>query len=241
MENHRAEFSVTKMCKVLGVSRSGFHKWRNHTPSPQEQREKAVKERILYHYHDSEKRYGAPKITELLLQEGYKISDRTVGIYMNDLGVHSCVVKKFRVRTTDSNHNHPIAPNTLDQQFTVSAPNKVWVSDITYIPCREGRQYLATILDLCTREIVGWRLDNHMSNELVLDALKDAYHARKPEKGLLHHSDRGTQYASHAYRQQLEDFGMEASMSRTGNCYDNACAESFFSLLKKRINARSTI
>lgn len=235
IENHRSEFSVSKMCKVLKVSRSGYLKWRNHKPSEQEQRREKIKERILFHYHDSEKRYGSPKITQLLLKEGYKIVERTVGKYMNELGIRSCVSKKFKVVTTNSNHDYPIAPNKLNQQFTASAPNQVWVADITYIPCREGKLYLATILDLYTREIVGWRLDGHMETQLVLDALKNAYTAKKPKKGLLHHSDRGTQYASKDYREKLDSYKMEASMSRTGNCYDNACAESFFSLLKKEL------
>lgn len=235
IESHRSEFSVSKMCKVLKVSRSGYLKWRNHEPSEQEQRREKIKERILFHYHDSEKRYGSPKITQLLLKEGYKIVERTVGNYMNELGIRSCVSKKFKVVTTDSNHDYPIASNKLNQQFITSAPNKVWVADITYIPCREGKLYLATVLDLYTREIVGWRLDGHMETQLVLDALENAYTAKKPKKGLLHHSDRGSQYASKDYREMLERYKMEVSMSRTGNCYDNACAESFFSLLKKEL------
>jgi transposase InsO family protein len=223
------------MCKVLEVSRSGYFKWRNHKPSKQEQRKKEIQERITFHYYDSEKRYGSPKITQKLLKEGYTITERTVGLYMQELGLRSCVTKKFKVVTTDSNHNQPTAPNTLNQNFTVSAPNKVWVADITHIPCREGSLYLAINLDLCTREIVGWCLDGHMEKKLALDALEAAYTAKKPKKGLLHHSDRGTQYASNAYREKLKEYGMEASMSRTGNCYDNACAESFFSILKKEL------
>lgn len=235
IENHCSEFSVVKMCNVLNVSASGYFKWRNHKPSIQELRKNRIQERIAFHYHDSEKRYGSPKITKLLEKEGYNISERTVGIYMQELGLRSCVSRKFKVVTTNSNHAYPIAPNKLNQDFTASAPNKVWVADITYIPCRKGRLYLASILDICTREIVGWRLYGHMDTKLVLDALADAYDAKKPGEGLLHHSDRGTQYASKDYRQRLQDYGMEASMSRTGNCYDNACAESFFSLLKKEL------
>jgi putative transposase len=235
IEKHRSEFSVTKMCKVLEVSPSGYFNWRKHEPSPQEIERNKVKDRIIYHFHDSEKRYGSPKITQFLWKEGFKTTERTVSIYMKDLGLRSCVSRKFKVGTTDSNHNFPIAPNKLNQNFTVSKPNKVWVADITYIPCREGRLYLATLLDLCTREIVGWKLRGNMETGLVLDALNDAYEVRKPLEGLIHHSDRGTQYASNDYREQLKEYGMEASMSRKGNCYDNACAESFFSLLKKEL------
>lgn len=223
------------MCVVLDVSRSGYFKWLNREPSPQELRRKEIQKRIIYHFHESEKRYGSPKITQKLLKEGYNISERTVSIYMKELGLRSCVARKFKVITTDSNHTNPIAPNLLNQNFTVSAPNKVWVADITYIPCRQGKLYLATILDLCTREIVGWKLKDHMTNELILEALEDAHKLKKPEEGLIHHSDRGTQYTSNGFREKLKSYGMEASMSRRGNCYDNACAESFFSLLKKEL------
>jgi len=235
IDKHRSEFSVKKMCKLLNVSRSGYFKWRNHKPSAQQKHKEEIQERIIYHYNDSNKRYGSPKITQQLLKEGYTISERTVSIYMKELGIRSCVSKKYKVKTTDSNHLYPVAPNKLNQNFVAPAPNTVWVADITYIPCREGRLYLATVLDLYTREIVGWELKGHMETQLILDALNKAYNSKRPGKGLLHHSDRGSQYASHDYREQLRTYKMEASMSRTGNCYDNACAESFFSLLKKEL------
>lgn len=198
-------------------------------------------DRIQYHFHDHEKRYGSPKITHLLHQEGHCIAERTVSVYMREMKLRSVVSRKFRVRTTDSDHDHPIEPNHLNQQFNVSQPNTVWVTDITYIPCREGRLYLASVMDLCTREIVGWRLDNHMETSLVLGALQDAYKAKRPKKGLIHHSDRGTQYTSHEYRKELKKYQMLSSMSRKGNCYDNACIESWHSVLKKELiycNAR---
>jgi len=201
----------------------------------QELRKREIMERISYHFHDNCKRYGAPKITLLVNAEGYKVAERTVGLYMQELELRSCVSKKFKVQTTDSDHDFPIAPNTLDQKFKTDKPNKVWAADITYIPCREGRLYFASVLDLCTREIVGWRLKDHMTTDLVLGALQDAYEAKKPETGLLHHSDRGSQYASNEYRKQVEAYKMEASMSRKGNCYDNACIESFHSILKKEL------
>lgn len=235
IEDYSREFSVVKMCKVLHVSQSGYFKWKKHKPGQQELYRRRVKKRISEIFEDSGNIYGSPKITKLLRKKGFNITERTVGLYMHQLGLRSCVSRKFKVVTTDSNHDYPVAPNKLNQNFTSAAPNKVWVADITYIPCREGRLYLASILDLCTREIVGWRLYDRMETKLVMDALNDAYQARKPEKGLLHHSDRGTQYASKDYREKLLEYGMEASMSRTGNCYDNACAESFFSLLKKEL------
>ncbi len=226
---------MEKMCEVLEVSRSGYYKWRSAEPSEQELQKIKVMERIKFHFYDSEKRYGSPKITHLLRLEGFTTVERTVSNYMQELGLRSCVSRKFRVITTDSNHDLPIAPNILNQNFATSRPNKVWVADITYIPCREGRLYLASILDLCTKEIVGWRLGDRMTTELVLGALDDAYKAKKPKKGLIHHSDRGSQYASNDYRKKLVTYKMTASMSRKGNCYDNACIESFHSLLKKEM------
>ncbi|WP_337589628.1 IS3 family transposase [Paenibacillus sp. A3] len=226
---------MEKMCKVLGVSRSGYYKWKSAEPSQQQIWKNEILRRIAHHFHDNKGRYGSPKITHLLSLEGYTITQRTVGIYMRELRLRSCVSKKFRVTTTDSNHDFPTAPNILNQRFQTEAPNKVWVADITYIPCREGRLYLASILDLYSREIVGWRLADRMTTELVLGALDDAYQTKRPEKGLIHHSDRGTQYASHDYRSRLAQYHIVASMSRRGNCYDNACMESFHSILKKEL------
>jgi transposase InsO family protein len=223
------------MCKVFTVSRSGYYKWLSEKPNQNsyEQRRKALLARISWIFHDSEKRYGSPKIVELLRQEDWKVSERLVGKLMKENGMRSCVSKKFRVCTTDSNHDNPIAPNILNQNFKTTAPNKVWVTDITYIPCREGRMYLASVLDLYTRKIVGWKLSDRMTTELVLEALNNAYAAQKPKKKLIHHSDRGSQYSSDEYRARMKKYKMTASMSRKGNCYDNACIESFHSVLKK--------
>jgi transposase InsO family protein len=235
MKNHRSEFRLEKMCTTLQVSRSGYYKWLSAKPSPQELRKAAVQKRIQYHFDDHKKRCGSPKITRLLHQEGYTVTERTVSVYMRQMQLRSVVSKPYRVQTTDSKHNNPIAPNTLNQNFKVSEPNTVWVTDITYIPCRGGRLYLASVMDLCTREIVGWRLYNHMETSLVLDALQAAYTAKRPGKGLLHHSDRGSQYTSKEYVDQLKTYHMESSMSRRGNCYDNACIESWHSILKKEL------
>jgi putative transposase len=226
---------LEKMCNVLEVSRSGYFKWKSAEPSKQQLRKMELQKRITFHFYDSQERYGSPKITYLLHGEDYDVSERTVGIYMQELGLRSCVSRKFRVITTDSNHDDPIAPNILNQQFATAVPNKTWVADITYIPCTQGRLYLASILDLCTREIVGWRLGDRMTTDLVLGALNDAFAAKKPGKGLIHHSDRGSQYASAEYRNKLQEYDMTASMSRKGNCYDNACIESFHSILKKEL------
>jgi len=223
------------MCRTLGVSRSGFYKWLTAAPSQQELQKGKVMERLSFHFYDSYERYGSPKITHLLHLDGFNTTERTVSNYMQEMGLRSCVSRKFKIQTTDSNHENPIAPNILNQQFTVDKPNQVWVADITFIPCREGRLYLASLLDLCTREIVGWRLGGRMTTDLVLGALADAYEGKRPSPGLLHHSDQGVQYTSADYREQLERYQMQASMSRKGNCYDNACIESFHSLLKKEL------
>lgn len=223
------------MCRAMEVSRSGYYKWLSTGPSATELKRQEIKERIQYHFYDNEQRYGSPKITRKLNDEGYKISERTVTMYMQDLKLRSCVSRKYKVQTTDSKHNLPIAPNVVNQNFTVKRPNKIWAADITYIPCREGRLYLASILDLCTKEIVGWKLGDRMTVDLVIGALEDAYEAKKPRKGLIHHSDRGSQYASHDYQERLSTYKMKVSMSRKGNCYDNACIESFHSILKKEL------
>jgi putative transposase len=223
------------MCKLLNVSRSGFYKWCISGPSNQELRKAVILERIKFHYNDSNGIYGSPKITYKLQEENYDVTERTVSNYMKELGLRSCVSRTFKVQTTDSNHDQPIAPNILNQRFKIVQPNKVWVTDITYIACREGRLYLASVLDLCTREIVGWRLGDRMTTDLVTGALDAAYAYKKPKEGLIHHSDRGTQYASSEYRELLTKYNMVASMSRKGNCYDNACIESFHSILKKEL------
>ena len=225
------------MCDVLEVSRSGYYKWCKEKASANsyQRRRQALLSRISWHFSDNKGRYGSPKITKLLQAEGLSVSERLVGLLMRENDMRSCVSKKFRVTTTDSNHSSPIAPNVLNQNFKATAPNQVWMTDITYIPCREGRMYLASVMDLYTRSIVGWRLASRMTVDLVLAALDDAYACKKPAEGLLHHSDRGAQYASEAYRTKLQQYAMKASMSRKGNCYDNACIESFHSILKKEL------
>jgi putative transposase len=224
------------MCYVLGVSKSGYYKWRTTPPRDSKTRREALAKRIEYHYHDSDRIYGSPKITNELRKEGHCVGQKTVARIMSEKGLRSQAAAKFRVQTTDSNHNLPIAPNWLNQHFDVcSKPNQVWVTDITYIRTRQGMLYLASVLDLYTRKIVGWQLGNRMTVDLTLDALNQAYQAQKPSKGLIHHSDRGSQYASAEYRKQLKSYRMIRSMSRKGNCYDNACIESFHSILKREL------
>lgn len=163
------------------------------------------------------------------------MSERMVGLIMREQGLRSCMSRKFKVTTTDSKHDLPTARNVLKQNFKATKPNEKWVADITYIPCRQGKLYLASILDLYTKQIVGWRLSDRMTTDLVMDALDQAYTAKQPKKGLIHHSDRGSQYASKQYRNKLKKYRIKASMSRKGNCYDNACIEAFHSILKREL------
>ncbi|MDF2960120.1 MAG: integrase [Paenibacillus sp.] len=195
------------MCTVLHVSRSGYYKWINREP---------------------------PTITIRLRKKGVAVSSKTVSRLMKEMGLKSITVRKTKA-TTNSKHSMPVYDNVLNRQFKVLAPNKVWVTDITYIATGEGWLYLASVLDLFSRKIVGWSVGPRMTRELVIDALDMAYKRRKPEPGLIHHSDRGSQYACHEYRERLVAYKMIGSMSRKGNCYDNACIESFHSTLKKEL------
>mgnify|MGYP001305478249 CR=1 FL=1 len=219
----------------MQVSRSGFYKWLSAVPSSQEKRKETLTNRIRWHYFDTNRTYGSPRIHRELQKEGWRVSERTVGLIMREQGIRSCMARKFKVQTTDSKHDLPIAPNVLNQNFKAKRPNQKWVADITYIPCRQGKLYLASILDLYTKQIVGWKLSDRMTTDIVMDALDQAYKAKKPGKGLIHHSDRGSQYASNEYREQLKKYRMKASMSRKGNCYDNACIEAFHSILKREL------
>lgn len=223
------------MCRVLQVSRSGYYKWTKRKPSKREQRRKWLKKRIQYHFYRMKKRPGSPVITAILQEEdGCTVSSKTVSRLMKEMGLKSITVRKYKA-TTNSKHNMPVHDNVLNRQFKVGAPNKVWVTDITYIATSEGWLYLASVMDLYSRKIVGWATGARMTRELVTDALELAYKRRKPGPGLIHHSDRGSQYACSDYQQQLATYVMTGSMSRKGNCYDNACIESFHSTLKKEL------
>jgi transposase InsO family protein len=237
---HSAEFRVEKMCEVMGVSKSGYYKWRSRPASEREKQRTKLTERIEYHHQDSNGIYGSPKITQELKKEGILVGEKTVGRIMKEKNIRSQAVKKFKVLTTDSNHEFPIAPNWLNQHFDVcTRPNQVWVTDITYIRTRQGMLYMASVLDLYTRRIVGWQIGSRMTIDLVSSALDKAYETQSPAKGLIHHSDRGSQYASAEYRKKLKKYRMIRSMSRKGNCYDNACIESFHSILKREFVYRT--
>lgn len=225
-------FDVAVMCAVLRVAPAGYYAWRDRPASPRARRARELTEQIRIVHADSRGVYGGIKVAKELCARGHKVNRKTVARLMARAGIRSKVAGKFRVRTTDSGHSNPVAPNTLNREFAVEKPDQAWAADITYIHTDEGVLYLAGVMDLCSRRIVGWSMSDTMTTTLVDDALAMAIRARDPAKGLLHHSDRGVQYTSGRYRQALRAHGMEASMSRTGDCYDNAVVESFWGKLK---------
>ena len=235
IKNHEYLFPIEKMCKVLEVGSSGYYKWKNKSISNRTHRKNEINQKITSIYFASKQRYGSPRITIELNALGYIISRITVAKYMRELGLRSKLSKKFKV-TTDSKHNYLVVENVLDRKFIVANPSRVWVSDITYIQTKEGFLYLTTIIDLYDRKIIGWSLSNGMSTEeTTLTAWKMAIKNRNCEEGLIFHSDRGVQYASKKFANTIESYGVIRSMSRKGNCWDNAVAESFFKSLKTEL------
>jgi transposase InsO family protein len=235
IKNHEKIFPIEKMCKVLKVSQSGYYRWKQNVISERKQKMIALKEKITAIYFESKQRYGSPRITIELNTLGYKISRITVAKYMKQLGLFSKLSKKFKV-TTDSKHSYLLVENVLNRQFSVSQPLKAWVSDITYIHTKEGFLYLTTIMDLYDRKIIGWSLSDGMStNETTLASWKMAIRNRNVQNGLIFHSDRGIQYANNKFANVLESYKITRSMSRKGNCWDNAVAESFFKSLKTEL------
>ena len=223
------------MCEVLEVSRSGFYAWRQRSESERAKRHRElVSEMQTIHADRDMKSYGSPRMREELVARGHLVSENTVARLMRAAGLRASSSRKFRV-TTDSKHSRPVAENVLDREFQQASPDRVWVADITYVWTKEGWLYLACVLDAYSRKIVGWSMGNRIAKELVFDALKMALGRRRPDRemGLLHHSDRGSQYASEAFQQLLRDENITCSMSRKGNCWDNAMMESFFATLKK--------
>jgi putative transposase len=231
MEACREAFSVRRMCNLLEVSASGYYAWRERPPSQRAKANDALVKEIKAIHNQSHKTYGSPRVHAELVNRGFRVGKNRVARLMQAENIQS-QRKKKRQSTTDSRHNYPIAPNLLQQNFQAAIPNEKWLSDITYIPTAEGWMYLAAILDLFSRKIVGWAMEDHLESELVELAFQMAVHNRQKVSGLLHHSDRGSQYASAAYQALIQAHRVTPSMSRTGNCYDNAPMESFFSTLK---------
>ncbi len=234
IKDHRDEFPIRAMCEVIGVSRSAFHHWmRCPTRVRQQRREKLIHEIRSIREERFMDVYGSPRMTKELNGRGVSVCENTVARVMNEADLPAKTASRFIPCTTESNHDHPIASNKLDRDFDASAPNQKWLSDITYIPTDEGWLYLAGVMDAFSRKIVGWSMSEKMPTELTCDALTMALERRKPEEGLLHHSDRGVQYACEKYQALLNEHDIECSMSRVGNCYDNAMKESFWSTLKR--------
>jgi transposase InsO family protein len=219
------------LCRVLDVSRAGFYAWQARAPSGHAQTDARLGVEIAAIHAESRQRYGSPRVHAELRDRGHRTSRKRVARLMRHHQLASRRRRRFRA-TTDSRHPFPVAPNVLDRQFTQGAPDRAWVTDITYMPTGEGWLYLAVILDLCSRVVVGWAMSERITRELTLDALDMALVQRRPGHGLLHHSDRGSQYASGDYQQALAAEGIVCSMSRRGNCWDNAVAESFFATVK---------
>lgn len=228
----QTEHSIALLCRLLGVSRSGYYDWCGRTPSPRQKEDARIMQELKKAFAQSRDTYGRPRLTHALRLRGEKCGQRRVGRLMRAAGLAARTRRRFRPRTTDSNHAQPIAPNRLREQVAPQQCNEVWVNDLTYVATAEGWLFLAVVLDLYSRRVVGWAFADTLATALPLAALQMALGQRRPARGLLHHSDRGCQYASAEYRAWLEKHGLLPSMSRVGNPYDNAAMESFFSTLK---------
>ena len=235
MERHVRQWPLSVMCQVLEVSRSGYYAWIERPPSKRQERAMKLTEQIRAAHEQSRGSYGSPRVTVDLNEAGVAVCENTVAKLMRQAGIQVKAKRRYVPRTTDSNHEHPIAPNRLDRDFAASAPDRKWTCDITYVPSDQGWLYLAVVMDLFSRKIVGWSMREHLRSELVSEALQMAIRRRRPGAGLLHHSDRGMQYACGDYRDLLQEHGIQCSMSRRGNCYDNAVMESFFGTAKTEL------
>lgn len=230
----RQQHPVAAMCRVLEVSESGYHAWRQRPPSARTQENLRLETEIKAAHQRTRETYGPQRLQSDLADHGIPASVYRIKRIRRRLGLRCKQKRKFKA-TTNSSHTLPLAPNLLDRQFAVAAPDRAWVSDITYVATDEGWLYLAGIKDLFNGELVGYAMSDRMTTTLVSQALFRAVAAKRPAKGLIHHSDRGSQYCSHAYRKQLQQFGMQASMSRKGDCWDNAPMESFWGSLKNEL------
>jgi transposase InsO family protein len=234
--------NVRLMCRVLGVKAKSYYAWRKRPTSAHAIADERLMLNVRIAHAASDGTYGAPRIHRDLRDAGHHVGKKRVARLMRTAGVRGAAARRRFVRTTDSAHSYPLAPNLLARQFDVNGVtvNQVWVSDITYVPTREGWLFLAVVLDLASRRVVGWAMSESLEAELALRALRMALITRRPPAGLIHHSDRGVQYACAEYRTLLERHGLRASMSRRGNCWDNAVAESFFATLETELIARRT-
>jgi putative transposase len=232
IENHREAFPVRRMCKIMAVAPSGYYAWRTRPISELKMANNTLVEKIKEIHAEFEGKYGSPRIYQELRGKKIACSENRVARLMRENGIQAKHKRRFRV-TTKANPAHPVAPNLLNREFTAEKPNQKWTSDITYIRTKESWLYLAVVLDLFSRRIVGWAMSTRITSKLVIDALEMAIAQRKPEAGLLHHSDRGSQYTGKPYQKLLAANKMVVSMSGKGDCWDNAPTESFFSSIKR--------
>jgi putative transposase len=235
IQNLKTAYSVREMCQCFNVSRSGYYEWSQRKPSSRMKEDERIAEAIRQIDEKVRSRYGRPRMHRQLKHWGIQCGHKRVGRLMKAAGIKVRQKKAWRPRTTDSNHRKPVAPNLLKERGSPQQPGEAWAADITYIPMAEGWAYLAVVEDLCSRKIVGWSLDTHMRSTLVEAATKAALGRNDRSEKLLHHSDRGSQYASEAFRKLLGRHRIESSMSRKANCYDNAAVESFFGTLKTEL------
>lgn len=240
ISEQKVAFPVVALCRVLGVSTSGYYGSVNSVPSPHSRRDAELAWRICAFHKASEGRYGSPRIHEDLKAEGHRVGRKRVARIMQENELVPRIRRRFRV-TTDSSHSFPVAPNILERNFAAAAPNEVWVTDITFLPTTQGWLYLAVILDLFSRRVVGWATSQNVDRHLALAALEMATSTRRLAQGLVHHSDRGSTYAAGDYRKALAASNIECSMSRKGDCWDNAVAESFFATLKREMNGADNL
>jgi transposase InsO family protein len=237
IQAHASEHHVRTMCRVLEVSEAGYYAWVKRRPSARRETDQQLAVEIRAIHRTSRRTYGSPRVHAELRERGQRHGRKRIARLMRAEGLRAKRPRRFR-RTTDSAHQHPIAPNHLARQFAVdevAAPNRIWVGDITYLPTRAGWLYLAVVLDLASRRVIGWAMRHTLEGALTRDALQMALAGRRPAPGVLHHTDRGSQYAAGEYRALLAQHGMQCSMSRVGDCWDNAVAESFFATLKREL------
>lgn len=231
IKDHRDEFPVVRMQEMLGVSRSGYYAWRKRPVSAREMANRELYKKIEVVYNESHKTYGSPRIYHTLDKQDVACSEKRVARLMRLRGLRAKQTKRYKT-TTKRNKSHPVAPNLLKRDFVAEQPNQKWLTDITYIPTQEGWLYLAAVLDLYSRRIVGWAMSDRMTSDLTRDALKMAIRQRQPGADLIHHSDQGSQYTAGEYQQLLKDWDIQVSMNGVGTWYDNAPMESFFGSLK---------
>ncbi len=234
IKDNADRYPVRLMTRALKVAAAGYYAWLTRPESERASRNRALLVEIRAIHAESRRTYGSPSVFDKLRRRGHRCSEKRVARLMREAGIRAKTVKKWRA-TTDSSHKLPVAENALARQFAPTAANRVWAGDITYLWTEEGWLYLAVVLDLYSRAVIGWAMGPRLTANLAMDALTMALWRRKPMPGLLHHSDRGVQYASRDYQRRLANAGIRCSMSRKGNCWDNACVESFFATLKKEL------